>query len=650
MRILLCLFGVLLTLPGTSWPHNGTIAYVWPLSGITIDGGASDWPDSLVRHPITHLASPQQAVDPLDLSASFRAGFDPAAGILYILVEVEDDTLIVDGDGMRRRSGADGCSVVLDIQHGDRTPARQFSIFGTKRFANSRTGKRNDWTGVEVGVIRTKSTHVYEWMFDLNALGSDVPQQTGTLSFDIEIFDIDTRERRRPTLLSWGKGQGKLSTAQHRADLLLVPGGESMHDVSGMSGWSGHADRGPERVTFVAAEGWRLTVGTQDSGAFAASLPRSTYRVWSDDYWMASKDTVSIDLTVEDVNDLHLTGLKVVAHDYYEDSRSLSTDSVQRGVSWVASTEETSERELIHLVENNVEWIVQTPFGWQSKHNGPPIRMNTHAGWWGESDQGLRETTRLARKYGLRTLLKPHLWLNRSGGKWRGDIGMDTEADWITWFENYSTFIIHYARLAEELEIEALCVGLELHRTAVERESDWRRVISQIRSVYDWKLVYGANWHEEFEQIRFWDALDYIGIQAYFPLTKRSTPTVEELVLGWAPHVQAIERIQKSYGKPVLITELGYHSSVDAAIEPWTWRVEADDASPQDRLQTQANCYEAFFRSFWDKPWFSGVYIWKWYPQHASCGGTFDTDFTPQNKPAERVMASWYGRPRQTSD
>ena len=114
--------------------------------------------------------------------------------------------------------------------------------------------------------------------------------------------------------------------------------------------------------------------------------------------------------------------------------------------------------------------------------------------------------------------------------------------------------------------------------------------------------------------------------------------------------MQAIERIQKSYGKPVLITELGYHSSVDAAIEPWTWRVEADDASPQDRLQTQANCYEAFFRSFWDKPWFSGVYIWKWYPQHASCGGTFDTDFTPQNKPAERVMASWYGRPRQTSD
>ena len=160
----LCLLGVLLTLPGTSWPHNGTTAYVSPLSEIIIDGSTSDWPDSLVRHPITHLASPQQAVDPLDLSASFRAGFDPAAGILYILVEVEDDTLIVDGDGRQRRSGADGCSVVLDIQHGDRTPAKQFSIFGTKRFANSRAGKRNDWTGVEVGVLRTESTHIYEWI------------------------------------------------------------------------------------------------------------------------------------------------------------------------------------------------------------------------------------------------------------------------------------------------------------------------------------------------------------------------------------------------------------------------------------------------------------------------------------------------------
>lgn len=296
-----------------------------------------------------------------------------------------------------------------------------------------------------------------------------------------------------------------------------------------------------------------------------------------------------------------------------------------------------------------MDWIAQTPFGWQTKHNSPAIRLSRNAGWWGESDHGIRETTRLARKYGLKTLLKPHLWLNRSDNKWRGNIVMDTEADWKTWFESYATFILHYASLAQELKIEALCVGMELHQTAVQREPDWRQVIARVRSVYDGKLVYGANWHEEFEQIQFWDVLDYIGVQAYFPLTQNTTPAVDELVAGWVPHVEAIERVQKRYGKPVLITELGYHSSVDAATEPWTWRVQAGETSPTDRLQTQKNVYEAFFNTFWDKPWFAGVYVWKWYPQHDSRGGHLDTDFTPQNKPAERTMADWYGRNQSQS-
>ena len=240
-------------------------------------------------------------------------------------------------------------------------------------------------------------------------------------------------------------------------------------------------------------------------------------------------------------------------------------------MSWVASNEEVSEREIIRLVQNNVEWIAQTPFGWQSGINNPAIRLNRGASWWGERNRGIRETTRMARKYGIKTLLKPHVWLSRAEGKWRGDIAMDSEAEWKAWFESYTTFIIHYAKLTQELGIESLCMGMELHRAAVERDADWRNVICDVRAVYTGKLVYGANWFEEFEQILFWDELDYIGVQAYFPLTDRVNPNREELVEGWKPHIEAIERIQARYNKPVLITEVGYHSSVDAAVEPWTW-------------------------------------------------------------------------------
>jgi hypothetical protein len=67
-------------------------------------------------------------------------------------------------------------------------------------------------------------------------------------------------------------------------------------------------------------------------------------------------------------------------------------------------------------------------------------------------------------------------------------------------------------------------------------------------------------------------------------------------------------------------------------------------ASLEDGLQTQANCYEAFFKAFWEKDYFVGVYFWKWHPYYRDAGGRQDRDFTPQNKPAEQTMRRWYGK------
>jgi hypothetical protein len=69
----------------------------------------------------------------------------------------------------------------------------------------------------------------------------------------------------------------------------------------------------------------------------------------------------------------------------------------------------------------------------------------------------------------------------------------------------------------------------ELHRTAVERPDDWRRRIADVRRVYSGKLTYAVNWHREVEEVSFWDALDPIGVQGYFPLATAAVPTVDEL-------------------------------------------------------------------------------------------------------------------------
>ena len=322
------------------------------------------------------------------------------------------------------------------------------------------------------------------------------------------------------------------------------------------------------------------------------------------------------------------------------------TDNRMRGVNWVAA-DSVASMNLEPLVRLGVTWMAQTPFGWQAGATTPEVRLHTGAGYrghWGESDRGLIQTTKAARQHGIRTMLKPHLWLRGGSGSWPGDINMTTAADWQTWFASYSVFLLHYARLAESSNMDALCIGTELQHASVGHEVEWRTLIGKVRNVYHGPLTYAANWSGEFEQIRFWDALDYIGVQAYFPLSATTRPTKATLLASWKKPLRRLEAIQKRYKKPVLFTEVGYKTTPDAAIEPWAWPDRTAVFTELDE-QTQRVCYEAMFETFWRQPWFQGTFIWKWYPGLQPDGPAHrHLDFTPQHKPAEQVMAQWYGK------
>ncbi|NVO33001.1 glycoside hydrolase family 113 [Hymenobacter lapidiphilus] len=318
-------------------------------------------------------------------------------------------------------------------------------------------------------------------------------------------------------------------------------------------------------------------------------------------------------------------------------------DGRMRGVSWVG-TDSVSTLDLEPLTKAGVTWIAQMPFGWMAGATEPSVQLRTGVPsrrYWGESDAGILFTARRARQRGIRTLLKPHLWLRGPGGSWVGDINMTSEADWQAWFSSYSAFILHYARLAEAGQLDALCIGTELERT-VGHEAEWRALIRQIRQVYRGPLTYAANWSGEFEQVKFWDALDFIGVQAYFPLSTEPSPKKAQLLAGWREPLRRIAAVQKQYNKPVVFTEAGYKTTVDAAAKPWEWPQKLDVLTPTDEA-TQAACYAALFETFWPKPWFKGIFIWKWYPGLQPDGPSRrHADFTPQHKPAERVMSEWF--------
>ena len=311
----------------------------------------------------------------------------------------------------------------------------------------------------------------------------------------------------------------------------------------------------------------------------------------------------------------------------------LTSEEKWKGVCWVGSRQPLKGGELTQLKATGANALSQTPFGWQEAKNSPSIRwdMSNDRRWWGETPLGIEATLDSSNRHGMMNMLKPHLWV-REG--WVGEIEMETEADWKLWFENYQTFILDYARLAEKLKMPMLCVGTELEKTS-SREKDWRKIITEVRKVYSGKITYAANF-TEFEQVKFWDALDYIGIQAYFPLSKNHQPELDELISSWNFHLPRVEKLVKKYKKPVLFTEIGYCNTIDAAMEPWVWPNERKEVALSEEIQ--ARCYEAFFQTAWKKNWLAGVFFWKWYPE----GFTRQPDFTPQGKMAENVMKAYF--------
>ena len=143
-------------------------------------------------------------------------------------------------------------------------------------------------------------------------------------------------------------------------------------------------------------------------------------------------------------------------------------------------------------------------------------------------------------------MLKPQIWIRR--GSFTGDMAMSSEADWKTLEKSYADFILTYAKLAEETQSSVYCIGTELDEFIKHRPEFWNELIGKVREVYHGKLTYAANW-DEYARTPFWDQLDFIGVNAYFPLCEKQTPTVETLTAGWQPWKAKLKALSKEHKK-----------------------------------------------------------------------------------------------------
>src|SRR5438309_4165300 len=114
-------------------------------------------------------------------------------------------------------------------------------------------------------------------------------------------------------------------------------------------------------------------------------------------------------------------------------------------------------------------------------------------------------------------------------------------------------------------------------------EPEWRALIARAHELYSGPLVYSATQGPEFETIRFWDALDYIGLNEYYSLPDD---------LSTAALVRTVEGVHNRYQRPVILSEAGFASLEKPHRAPWDETPRA--LSPAD----QARCYEAVLKAF----------------------------------------------------
>jgi hypothetical protein len=228
--------------------------------------------------------------------------------------------------------------------------------------------------------------------------------------------------------------------------------------------------------------------------------------------------------------------------------------------------------------------------------------------------------SRIAHSVGIKIMLKPQLW----GRTWPADYEPRDEQDRQRWFVEYGKLVDHYAALANRVHADIFCIGTELARMTV-HEPEWRALLRRARSAYGGPLTYAAIQGPEFENLRFWDALDYIGLSNYYPLPD---------TLDASSVAATIEKVQKRFDKPLIFAEAGFSSFESPHRAPW-------DETPRKLAPgDQARCYEALFKAFYGKPWFQGVYWWKIGTNRQ--GGPGDGSHTPWDKPAMDVLKRWY--------
>ncbi len=291
-----------------------------------------------------------------------------------------------------------------------------------------------------------------------------------------------------------------------------------------------------------------------------------------------------------------------------------------------------SEELLDELSRMGTTWISVTPFGRIWSLDSTDILMDFEAPYL-ENRAAVVRMIQQAKARGMHVLLIPHLWVETSG--WRGEIDPGTSEGWRAYHASYREFVLNWADVAAEAGADAFSIGVECKSWSGRFHGVWASLIAEVRQRFSGVLTYSANW-DEVESVGFWDLLDLVGVNAFYPLSDRADASYEDYVAGARRARDSVFSTAEALEMPVLFVEIGYTTRKDAAVEPWLWPDDMEGVEYDEHEQARA--LSALFDVFLPEPWFAGFFLWRYYADIDDISQEHIWGFSPHGKLAERVL------------
>lgn len=312
-----------------------------------------------------------------------------------------------------------------------------------------------------------------------------------------------------------------------------------------------------------------------------------------------------------------------------------------------------SDAQLRRLKDAGLNWVSLRVAWSQEGYNTWEIAPNFAT----PTDDAIEHVVRECHRLGLKVMISLMVDFadDNRGGTWHywGQLApgeKESEADgsavspdegWRRWFASYEKFLLKYAPIAQRSGADLFCIGNEFATaTTAAHETEWRRLIAKTRAIYKGPLTYQAMSFTilEYQTIPFWDALDYIGMNGYWRLSMNPNPSREELEAALQKEREILrawhDKLPAKSKKPILFSEVGYHSADGTAGHPW----DRNSLKSLPNPDLQARCFEAFLKTFGEEPEVAGIFWWaqcppgEWGVDDRGAGHPF------LGKPAEDVL------------